>query len=226
MKYKYQLHTHTSPPSRCGVMSPRELVLGLVECGYSGALLTNHFYGGNTGIDRGLEWEKFVRAYEDDYIECSKIGEEYDIDILFSVEEHIGGGKEIICLGVTPKMLYEHPTLMSGDIEIWHNLLHGVGGLIIQAHPFRERAYISEPGPLPLSLIDGIEVYNFGNTEEANELAGVLARKNPSLILSSGADAHSASTLMHGGIATNERLRTIEDLIRVLKSGDYELILE
>ena len=226
MKYKYQLHTHTSPPSKCGAMSPEELVLGLVECGYSGALLTNHFYGGNTGIDRSLGWEEFVSAYENDYIECKRVAEKYNIDILFSIEEHIGGGKEIICLGVTPEILYKHPELISCDVELWHNLLHGYGGLLIQAHPFRERAYISEPGPLPLSLLDGIEVYNFANTDEANKSALEFAKENPGLILTSGADAHTTNTLMYGGIATNERLRTIEDLIRVLKSDEYELIYE
>ena len=207
-------------------MSPRELVEGLVNCGYTGAVLTNHFYGGNSGIDKALTWEEFVRAYEEDYNECARLGEEYDIDILFSVEEHIGGGKEIICLGVTPLMLYQHPELRACDIEIWHKLLHGCGGLIIQAHPFRDRSYISAPGPLPMNLIDGIEVYNFGNSNESNLLAEEFARNNPSLILTSGADAHSVNTLMHGGIATNERLRGIDDLIRILKSGEYELIFE
>ena len=53
-KYKYQLHTHTSPCSKCGAMSPEELARALYEGGYAGAVLTNHFYGGNSGIDRTL----------------------------------------------------------------------------------------------------------------------------------------------------------------------------
>lgn len=226
MKYKYQLHTHTSPTSRCGAMRPSEVARALYEAGYSGAVLTNHFYRGNSGIDRSLAWEEFVRAYENDYLECALAAREYDVDILFSIEEGADGGREIFPLGVTPKMLYEHPELAGCELEVWHKLMRECGGLIIQAHPFRERSYIREPSPLPLSLIDGIEVYNFCNSKEANDAAMEFIRDNPGLIATSGGDAHSVEVLSHAGIVTNERLRTIEDLIRVLKSGEYELICE
>ena len=62
MGYKYQMHTHTSPCSRCGRLTPEELAQSLAEGGYQGAVLTNHFKGGNSGIDRSLPWEKFVEA--------------------------------------------------------------------------------------------------------------------------------------------------------------------
>ncbi len=224
--YKYQLHTHTSPPSRCSVMSAEELARALYEGGYAGALLTNHFYGGNSGIDRSLGWEEFVRAYEKDYNECRAAGEKYGVDIFFSLEEHIDGGREVICIGVTPEMLYRHPSLMARDQKIWYEFLHGVGGLLIQAHPFRERAYISEPYPLPLMWLDGIEVYNYGNTAEANERAKRFASEHPELILTSGADAHSGATVSVGGIACDRRIGSLSELCEILRSGDYELLYE
>lgn len=54
-------------------MTPIELVDALEAEGYSGAVLTNHFYWGNTGIDRNLPWNEFVKAYEIDYKKCKKL---------------------------------------------------------------------------------------------------------------------------------------------------------
>jgi len=109
MKYKYQLHTHTAPTSKCAVTSPAELAETLYRAGYSGAVITNHFYHGNTGVSRELPWADFVSAYERDYIECKKEGEKYGLDIIFGIEEGVEEHNEILCYGITPQMLYEHP---------------------------------------------------------------------------------------------------------------------
>ena len=75
MKYKYQMHAHTSPCSACAVMSPAELVESLYSGGYSGCVVTNHFYKGNSGIDRNLPYNDFIKKYEEDYLECKKAAE-------------------------------------------------------------------------------------------------------------------------------------------------------
>ena len=49
--YKYQLHAHTLPCSACARMTPQELVESLHRSGYQGCVITNHFMGGNSGID-------------------------------------------------------------------------------------------------------------------------------------------------------------------------------
>ena len=95
---------------------------------------------------------------------------------------------------------------------------------MIQAHPYREASYITMPGPLPLEWLDGIEVYNVGNKDEANLLAQELAKKNPHFILTSGSDAHNVQRVCTAGIATDERIKNAAELAAVLKSGKYELI--
>ena len=223
-KYKYQLHTHTTPPSKCGVMTPRELCKALKEGGYAGAVLTNHFMHGNSGIDRSLSWEEFVYAYEKDYLDALEAAKEYDVDIIFGVEEGIGFGKEILLYGITPKWLYEHPELREGGIKLYREATRGTDILIIQAHPFRVRGYITDPGPLPLDYIDGIEVYNRANQPHENPLADEFAKENPGLILTSGSDAHKIDTATFAGIAAKERITDEKKLVEVLKSGDYEII--
>ena len=218
------MHTHTSPCSKCGAMSPEELARALYEGGYAGAVLTNHFYGGNSGIDRMLSWQDFVKAYEDDYIACREAAKKYDVDIIFGIEEHLYGGLEILVYGIEPSLLYNHPELVERKGEDWQKALHGVGALMIQAHPYHEASYITMPGPLPLEWLDGIEVYNVGIKETANLLAQELAKENPHFILTSGSDAHNVQRVCMAGISTDERIKDAAQLATVLKSGKYELI--
>lgn len=223
-KYKYQLHTHTSPCSACGKMSPAELCDALRFEGFSGAVLTNHFIGGNSGIDRTAPWKDFVGAYERDYLDCKEAAAKKNVDIIFGVEEGVGGGIEILAYGLTPEMLYCHEELKNHTIEAWSALREEYGILIIQAHPFRNRSYNSKIGVLPLEYIDGIEVLNSGNTPENDELAAEFAKAHPELIFTSGADAHKQVHIPLGGIKTPERITDEKKLVEVLKSKDFSLI--
>jgi len=222
--YKYQLHTHTTPCSLCAGMTPKELIRGLLEGGYQGCVLTNHFMHGNTGIDRDLPWEEFVKQYELDYLACLDAARGYDLDIIFGVEEVVVAGLEILCYGVTPQMLYDHPELRDGDCRTWYEVMHSYGVLCIQAHPYRERWYIQNPGMLPLDCIDGIEVYNAQNGDEDNEKAEDFAKEHPDMILTAGADAHAGVDVCVSGIETDRRIRDGRELVDVLKGGEYRLI--
>ena len=217
--YKYQIHTHTSPTSKCAAMTPCELIKALYDGGYAGCVITNHFYHGNTGVSRELDWEDFVRAYEADYIECKREAEKYGLDVIFGVEEGIGGPCEILCYGITPEMLYDHPQLIEYSAQRWYNTLHSCGVLIIQAHPYRNGGV-----PLPLELIDGIEVYNHSHDPSLNDSAEAFAAEHPELITTSGGDTHHAEAIAFAGIETDERIKNGEDLVRILKEGKYRLL--
>lgn len=223
-KYKYQMHCHTTPCSHCGKTTPYQVVEALVAGGFKGACITNHFYNGNSGIDRSLSWHDFVAAYEEDWLECKRFANIYDLDILFGIEEGIGGGREILCYGVTPEMLYAHPELQEGKLELYHKALSPAGALIIQAHPFRARSYNTDIGVSSLDLIDGIELYNAENTTEANQQSADFAAKHPDIIFTSGADAHLPRNYCNAGIMTGTRLSSPEALVEVLKSGAYTLL--
>lgn len=225
-KYKYQMHIHTTPCSACGRMSPKELCQALHENGYQGAVLTNHFYHGNSGTDRSLPWNDFVSAYEKDYLECLEEAKKYDLDIIFGIEEAVVPGLELLCYGITPKILYDNPHLLNCGIEEFTKTLRQNGVVLIQAHPFREAFYIPNPGHLPIEYIDGVEVYNKGNsTEEMNQKALNFANENPQLIRTSSADAHTTDRVMLGGIITDTRIKCSQDLAKVLRQGSYQLIV-
>ena len=227
-QYKYQMHIHTSPCSACGRMSPAELCEALHENGYQGTVLTNHFYHGNSGIDRSesTTWEAFVSAYEKDYLECLEEAKKYDLDIIFGIEEVVIPGLEILCYGITPQILYDNPQLRNCSIEEFTKTLRKYGVVLIQAHPFREACYIPNPGHLPVEYIDGVEVYNKGNsTEEMNQKALDFANEHPHFIKTSSADAHTTDRVMFGGIMTDTRISSSKELAEILRSGKYELII-
>ncbi len=225
-KYKYQMHTHTSPCSKCAPMTQKELVDSLVLGGYSGCVLTNHFFRGNSGIDRNLSWNDFVLQYEKDYLECKKAADGKDLDIIFGIEEHLFDGLEILCYGITPQFLYDHPELRDDHtVETWSKALRDFGALCIQAHPFRDREYIKNPRLLPCEYIDGIEVFNACNKPEENAKANTEASAHPEWILVSGADTHLPASVCWSGIATPIRISDEKELVKILKSRNYDLII-
>lgn len=219
MKYKYQMHTHTSPTSKCARMNPRELAKALYDAGYSGCVLTNHFYHGNTGISRELPWKDFVEPYERDYLSCKAEAEKYGIDVIFGIEEGIGNHNEVLSYGLTPSMLYEHPELRDCDAETFRSLMRELGVLVIQSHPCRYPCT-----PMPIELIDGAEVYNHSHNPEYNQSAQKYVEEHPGLILTSGADAHNADSIGLAGIAADRKIHDAKELCEILKSGEYELL--
>ncbi len=225
IKYKYQMHMHTFPCSACAKVSPEEMADILKKGGFQGGVITNHFKGGNTGIDRKLPWAEFVKAYEDDYIAFKEAGEKLDLDIHFGIEQGVGGGREILVYGITPEMLYNHPELDTMNPEIWYKTLKQYNVLIYQAHPFRDRDYIKEIGVMQ-NFIDGIEIYNYCNTQLNNMEAEEYVENHKEILLVSGGDAHGEYGACNGGIETAKRLKTQDDVVNVLKCGAFNLIKE
>ena len=221
--YKYEMHIHTCPCSGGG-SDIREHIDELIKKGYCGMVVTNHFYAGDNRIDRSLPWEEFVDAYRQDYLYGLEYARTLDFDLLFGLEEQVGNGREILLYGITPDLIAAHPELKRASAEVYAKVIHEAGGLVYQAHPYRARSYISKPFPLEcLDMLDGIEVYNAGNEAEWNESARHLAEAK-GLACIGGSDGHSIQSAGRSGIATYERIRSNDDLVRILKSGAYTVL--
>lgn len=223
MKYRYEMHQHTAPCSHCGKADPVKLVRNLKEKGYAGCVLTDHFYYGNSGIDRALPWEEFCRPYEENYLLAKAEGDKIGIDILFGLEEHVGNGKEVLLYGITPEFMYRHPELRNGGLELIYGLAKDFGAVVIQAHPYRDRDYITDPDTLlDASLIDGYEIYNICNRPENNEKAKLML-SDCGRILTAGSDCHGDNAEIRAGIETDFRISNEKQLAELLKDGNYAL---
>ena len=228
--YRYEMHQHTADCSACASVEAKELIPLLKRQGFAGVVLTNHFFYGNTAIRRQMPWEDFVRAYEEDWLRAKEIGDRLDFDVLFGLEEGIGDGKEVLLYGITPQTLYDHPELrdryptVEKHLAAVADIVHQAGGLVYQAHPFRVRDYILDPWrPVPSDYLDGVEAYNAFNSPLENARAVQYADAHD-LPLIAGTDAHHQDTHRYG-IVTERRLRTGDDLVEALTSGDYDLYI-
>ena len=222
--FKFEIHLHTSGTSKCGRSTAREMIDAAKENGYSGIVLTNHFYFGNTGIDRNLSWEEFVDSYEKEYLDALEYGKANGIKVFFGIEEKYKNFKEVLVYGITPEQLksckeYKNYTPCE-KLEFFKSL----GATLIHAHPFRDREYIPNPDEEPdMKYFDGIECYNHFNKPEENVKAFLFA-KNHNTIMTSGCDVHNAKDFGNAGIAFFEPIETYEQLIENLRNNNFKLI--
>lgn len=225
--YKYEIHLHTSGCSACAVSSVEDMVAAAKLHGYRGIVITNHFYRGNTGVDRRLSWNEFVGAYEREWLRGKAFGETTGVDVIFGIEEVYSKGKEVLIYGITPDELKAETDFNHYDLEKISGFVRRHNGFLSHAHPFRARPYIPEPGKEPdARFLDGVEVNNANDPEERNKAAEIFAVKH-GLRFTSGGDIHSADSSNFGtsGIAVEERIKDTKTLAKVLHSGKYRIIV-
>lgn len=223
--FKYEVHLHSYRCSACGVSSNEEIILAAKEKGYTGVVFTNHFFRGNTAVNRKLPWKDFVKTYKEDFEEAKKLGKKYDIDVFFGIEEVYKSGKECLLYGITPELLKKNPDFIKMGIKEIYKLVSENGGFVAAAHPFRNRPYIPNPYEEPdVRYFDAFEVHNYFNSDYDNEKAQNFVNKH-SLQAISGGDIHRASDFGKSGLAFYERLYTTENFIKALKEKRYKLII-
>lgn len=226
--YKYEMHCHDNWCSACATRSPQEMAAAYYWAGYAGVVFTNHFLLGNTAVDKSLPWEDKARAYWDAYLAAREwaAGQERPFHALFGLEHAYGHGKEVLTYGIDLDFLLDHPNLHLYPLERYAQFVHEAGGLVVQAHPFRHAPYIDPDYPLQPKLLDGAEIFNYGNTGEENKQAAVFAEKY-GLLPTSGGDSHGDDGPYIGkaGIALKAPVDDGPSLVAALKSEDYRLII-
>ena len=73
--YRYETHLHTSQGSACGKCTGEEMAEAYKEAGYTGIFVTDHFFYGNTAVDRSLPWEEWVESYCKGFEQAKKTGD-------------------------------------------------------------------------------------------------------------------------------------------------------
>lgn len=220
--YKYETHMHTSEASGCASSSGAEMAEKYKELGYTGIIVTDHFFNGNSAIDRSLPWEQMVDGFCRGYENAKKRGDEIGLSVFFGWE-YTFDGTDILTYGLDRQWLCSHPETMSLNIIDYIRLVKRSGGLAIQAHPFRERDYIRMIRLFP-RWIDGMETYNASDAGSmSNELAAHVARSY-GLAETSGSDSHSINGINCGGMMFENKLSDIDDFISQVKSKSGVLL--
>lgn len=217
-KYKYEVHMHTAQSSACGKTPAKEYIAEFKRLGYDGIIITDHFFWGNTAIDRTLPWPEFVEQFCKGYEEAKEEGDRVGLKVFFGWEA-CRKPDEYLIYGLDKEWLKAHPEVRDADHAALHKIVSEAGGLMVGAHPFRERWYIDKVNLHPFQC-DAWEASNFGNPPYQDVFAYEYCQKN-GIIMTSGTDLHDVDNLASSccGMLFEEPLETIADYVRVIKSG-------
>ena len=226
MYYRYETHCHGSQCSACARSTTQELVRAYHAAGFSGMVLTDHFIHGNTAVDRRLPWEEQMRCFYQAYLDAKQVGDELDFDVIFGIEDGIGRGKEVLIYGIDLPFLLANPDMPTLPLEELTERVHAYGGIVIQAHPYRDRPYVDMSVEPRADVVDGFEIRNVWNKPGEDKKALRLARTG-NYLMTCGGDIHVAgdSKLGTTGIALPYRIRNEKELVQALKSGDCRYII-
>lgn len=226
-QFIYETHLHTSEASACGSMKGADYIQKYKQCGYSGIFVTDHFFNGNSAIDRTLDWntqvDLYCKGYENALAQAEKENKQNPKDepfrVFFGIEYNFHGDEYLI-YGITKEWLKNHPEIMNFSHRELFAAVNKENGLIIQAHPFRLRNYMHSIHIHPRD-VHGIEAYNLGNHPTENALAFQFAQHH-NLPITSGSDMHNATDLeskreVLGGMAFDTPLKSIQDFIERVK---------
>ncbi|MCM1183947.1 MAG: PHP domain-containing protein [Roseburia sp.] len=219
MPYIYETHLHTTAASACAKSAGADYISFYKELGYTGIIVTDHFFNGNCSIPKNLPWEERVNLFCRGYEEAKAEGDRQGLQVFFAWEARFDGD-EFLIYGLDKAWLLAHPEMMEWDHLTHHAKIRAEGGLVVQAHPFRERGYLSEVYVHPHQC-DAFEVANAGNPHEQNRMAFRYAREHD-IPMTAGSDIHHVGHTDNGriyGLEFEQPLSSIADYVRAVKSG-------
>ena len=215
--YKYELHCHTAEGSRCARTSAADMIDFYKKCGFTGVVITDHFFNGNCTVPCELKWKEKVELYCMGYENAKKRGDEIGIDVFFGWE--FGG--DFITLGLSPDWLEKHEDLDKLKANEYFEEIHKAGGYVIHAHPFRERAWTKYMCIYP-RFVDAMETINSGNNDFENSVADYISDKY-SLTKVAGSDKHNNEPTKVAAIKLNFKADCLKDIIDAIKCNKHSI---
>lgn len=219
LKFKTELHCHSDDISLCAEVNIDDIIKKYSDAGYTTLVLTNHFnqYTLDSRVKSG-DWNEWVDIYVEAY-EKLKRDAEGKLNILLGMELRFNENiNDYLVFGITKQFLRDNPNILELNPYEFHPIAKRNGCLFVQAHPFRGGMVVIHPDAL-----DGIEVFNGHKGHDSrNDIAEMWADKY-GLIKTSGTDFHYSYAPANGGIYTDFEITSMDQLVEVLKSGNYTL---
>ena len=220
--YVYDMHVHTSQASKCAKSSGKEMARASLENGYSGIVITDHFFNGYTCIPAQLPWKERVRLFCSGYEEACLEGERIGLKVFFGWEYCLNG-TEFCTYGLGENWLIEHEGIDRIPVQEYFRMVHASGGFISHAHPFCKRGDIP-PVQLFPQFMDAVEVWNGGNAQiRFNEEALRYAARNR-LLYTAGSDSHRVDTLKGGGVSIRKPADTLGALLDCIRKREIAVV--
>ena len=172
------------------------------------------------GFDLFFEPVSATPSEETDYMSgyraALQASEGKEISVFFGIEFNFEGD-EYLLYGVGEKWLLDNPDMLSWSRRELYRSVHAAGGILVQAHPYRERGYLSRITLTP-GICDGIEICNAANPPCQNALAYEYAKKL-GVPMTAGSDIHAFYDGPMGGMMFDRKLESVEDYAAELMAG-------
>ena len=217
---KIELHSHSSEISPCGHLTVDELTSLYRDAGYDALVLTNHF---NTIVGdiviRRYGKPDYHRAYFDCIAAAREAGERKGLLVLPGHELRFDcNANDYLVFGMSEEMCRDWRTLCAMTEEEFGSFARENGVLFYQAHPFRNGMTVVDP-----RCLFGMEIINsHPRHENRNPIAAAWAKMHH-LHRIAGSDCHQRQDVGSSAILTDEPVRNIDDLVRVLKNDLYRI---
>jgi len=216
--YLYETHLHTAETSKCAVSRGADYIAGYKEMGYTGIIVTDHFFNGHCSIPRSLPWEEWVNGFCRGYENAKKEGDRQGLDVFFGWEETFDTCDDYLVYGLDKEWLYEHPEVRTWTRGEQYRAVRDAGGCVVQAHPFRQRYYINRVVLSP-GCVDAVEAANGGHDDFSHDALAYRYAKKIGKPVTAGTDIHDAGAVYCGdifGVYSEKKLHNIDDYVKMI----------
>lgn len=229
--YLYETHMHTSESSACAKSTGAEMARAYKEAGYTGIIITDHFFYGNTAVNRDLSWREWVEQFCLGYEHAREEGEKIGLQVFFGWESGYRG-TEFLIYGLDKTWLLAHEEIRDATVEEQFRIVHEGGGIVCHAHPFREEDYIPEIRLYPayVDAVEGVNAMHSSAVSRAhknplfNERALAYGRAHD-LPFTAGSDQHT-TVMIGGGMVFKRKLQDIHDFTKAVLSREAVALLD
>ncbi len=222
MGYLYDLHVHTNVGSACGLVSGEKIADFYKSLGYSGVVITDHFFGGNTAVRGDLPWEEAVDFYCGGYEDARRQGEKIGLNVFFGIEAAYRG-TEFLIYGIDKDWLKRNPDIADVAPTTMLQRYKEGGAFISHAHPFRQREYIKTIRLYP-DLVDACETINTGNEQIFDTRADYYA-ESYGLYKTAGSDFHGFTRSVFSGMEFEDNPDDIFSMIEMIKNKEKSKVM-
>jgi len=220
--YLYETHLHTAGVSACATSGGAEYIKAYRDLGYTGIIVTDHFYNGNSALPHNLPWREWVSRFCQGYEKAREEGQRQGLDVFFGWEETFDSCDDYLIYGLEKEWLLEHPEARNWTRGEQYRAVKAAGGCVVQAHPFRERSYIRRVILSP-GCVDAVEAANGGNHDQSADALAFRYAKKINKPITAGTDIHDVSTLYDRepyGVYLNRKLTGIADYVAAICNNE------
>lgn len=214
MSHLIEMHFHTAETSSCGNVLAANGVRELIEYGYKGVIVTDHFRESFFNDLQNLTWEEQIDIWAKGYNTAKKAAEGTNFKVYLGMEiQFTDSPNEYLVYGLTMKFLKLYPNLYKMTPDTFFPIANKNKLFVAQAHPFRRQC-----SPYDKRFLHGMEIFNGNVRHNSNNDKAVEFCEKNSLIPISGSDYHEYVDLGTGGMYFDKLPETSTELIEILFS--------